>query len=234
MNRIYQLPRNNNKSCFHSSHYRIWMNSSYTVGAKINKKLNYIHKIWSLLSIPITQDTLMTIPNYLLLNLMITISNVYFHSIFNFLTSSMYTLKWKIPFVITSVGDVYASAGHARVAYENRSLRISTPHSDSACSSSAESSDCESTTHHQSNEDPVEIVPGVYLGNRQHSIDSQALAKYNIKVCSLYLILNKVEYRIMLCLVWSLFSFFHQPWLSGYVFPALALWEILLSLLIYF
>ncbi|XP_037907737.1 dual specificity protein phosphatase Mpk3 isoform X1 [Hermetia illucens] len=62
-----------------------------------------------------------------------------------------------------------------------RSLRISTPHSDSACSSSAESSDCESTTHHQSNEDPVEIVPGVYLGNRQHSIDSQALAKYNIK-----------------------------------------------------
>lgn len=62
-----------------------------------------------------------------------------------------------------------------------RSLRISTPHSDSACSSSAESSDCESTTHHQANEAPVEIVPGLYLGNASHSEDSGALQRYNIK-----------------------------------------------------
>ncbi|XP_055857605.1 dual specificity protein phosphatase Mpk3 [Episyrphus balteatus] len=62
-----------------------------------------------------------------------------------------------------------------------RSLRISTPHSDSACSSSAESSDCESTTHHNFNEAPVEIVPGLFLGNASHSGDSRALQKYNIK-----------------------------------------------------
>lgn len=72
----------------------------------------------------------------------------------------------------------------------NRSLRISTPHSDSACSSSAESSDCESTSHHHHhhhhhhnfNEAPVEIVPGLFLGNASHSCDSNALQKYNIKV----------------------------------------------------
>ncbi|KAM8708081.1 hypothetical protein ACLKA7_015108 [Drosophila subpalustris] len=67
-----------------------------------------------------------------------------------------------------------------------RSLRISTPHSDSACSSSAESSDCESTTHHHHhhhnyNEVPVEIIPGLFLGNASHSCDSNALQKYNIK-----------------------------------------------------
>ncbi|EDV97590.1 GH16949 [Drosophila grimshawi] len=71
-----------------------------------------------------------------------------------------------------------------------RSLRISTPHSDSACSSSGESSDCESTTHHHHyhhhrhhnfNEAPVEIIPGLFLGNASHSCDSNALQKYNIK-----------------------------------------------------
>uniref|UniRef100_A0A0K8WK77 Dual specificity protein phosphatase n=1 Tax=Bactrocera latifrons TaxID=174628 RepID=A0A0K8WK77_BACLA len=62
-----------------------------------------------------------------------------------------------------------------------RSLRISTPHSDSTCSSSTESSDCESTTHHNINEAPVEIIPGLFLGNESHSCDSRALQKYNIK-----------------------------------------------------
>lgn len=60
-------------------------------------------------------------------------------------------------------------------------MRISTPHSDSACSSSAESSDCESTTHPQQADAPVEIVPGLFLGNATHSEDSQALQKYNIQ-----------------------------------------------------
>lgn len=64
-----------------------------------------------------------------------------------------------------------------------RSLRISTPHSDSACSSSAESSDCEGTSHHNfNNEAPVEIIPGLFLGNAMHSCDARALQKYNIKV----------------------------------------------------
>ena len=63
-----------------------------------------------------------------------------------------------------------------------RSLRISTPHSDSACSSSAESSDCEGTSHHNFNEAPVEIIPGLFLGNAMHSCDARALQKYNIKV----------------------------------------------------
>ncbi|XP_065359172.1 dual specificity protein phosphatase Mpk3 [Calliphora vicina] len=62
-----------------------------------------------------------------------------------------------------------------------RSLRISTPHSDSACSSSAESSDCEGTSHHNFNEAPVEIIPGLFLGNAMHSCDARALQKYNIK-----------------------------------------------------
>lgn len=62
-----------------------------------------------------------------------------------------------------------------------RSLRISTPLSDSACSSSAESSDCESTTHPQHIDAPVEIVPGLFLGNSSHSEDSKALQKYNIQ-----------------------------------------------------
>lgn len=67
------------------------------------------------------------------------------------------------------------------VLFLYRSLRISTPHSDSACSSSAESSDCESTTHPQLTEAPVEIVPGLFLGNASHSEDARALQKYNIK-----------------------------------------------------
>lgn len=66
--------------------------------------------------------------------------------------------------------------------YYYRSLRISTPHSDSACSSSAESSDCEGSTHHNFNEAPVEIIPGLFLGNAMHSCDARALQKYNIKV----------------------------------------------------
>lgn len=65
--------------------------------------------------------------------------------------------------------------------YSFRSLRISTRHSDSACSSSAESSDCESTTHPQLTEAPVEILPGLFLGNATHSEDSTALKKYNIQ-----------------------------------------------------
>lgn len=60
-------------------------------------------------------------------------------------------------------------------------MRISTRHSDSACSSSAESSDCESTTHPQLTEAPVEILPGLFLGNATHSEDSTALKKYNIQ-----------------------------------------------------
>uniref|UniRef100_A0A6B2E806 Dual specificity protein phosphatase n=1 Tax=Phlebotomus kandelakii TaxID=1109342 RepID=A0A6B2E806_9DIPT len=65
-----------------------------------------------------------------------------------------------------------------------RSLRISTPQSDSACSSSAESSDCESSTHSHSiasHGAPVEILPGLFLGNASHSEDSRALQKYNIR-----------------------------------------------------
>lgn len=62
-----------------------------------------------------------------------------------------------------------------------RSLRISPPYSDSACSSSTESSDCESTTHSLLREAPVEILPYLFLGNASHSGDSKALQKYNIK-----------------------------------------------------
>lgn len=62
-----------------------------------------------------------------------------------------------------------------------RSLRISMPHTDSACSSSTDSSDCENTYHSQQSEAPVEIVPGLYLGNASHSEDSKALQKYNIQ-----------------------------------------------------
>lgn len=65
----------------------------------------------------------------------------------------------------------------------NRSLRISTPLSDSTCSSSAESSDCESSVSHiQVQGAPVEILPGLFLGNATHSKDSRALQKYNIQV----------------------------------------------------
>lgn len=66
-----------------------------------------------------------------------------------------------------------------------RSLRISIPFSDSACSSSTESSDCESTTNYLSESavsvEPVEILPGLFLGNASHSEDLKSLKKYNIK-----------------------------------------------------
>ncbi|XP_058063440.1 dual specificity protein phosphatase Mpk3 isoform X2 [Anopheles bellator] len=66
-----------------------------------------------------------------------------------------------------------------------RSLRISIPFSDSACSSSTESSDCESTTNYLSEAavsvEPVEILPGLFLGNASHSEDLKSLRKYNIK-----------------------------------------------------
>lgn len=68
------------------------------------------------------------------------------------------------------------------VSLYRRSLRISAPHSDSACSSSAESSDCESSnTHPPMAEAPVEIQPGLFLGNAAHSADARALQRYNIK-----------------------------------------------------
>lgn len=55
--------------------------------------------------------------------------------------------------------------------------------SDSTCSSSAESSDCESSVSHiQVQGAPVEILPGLFLGNATHSKDSRALQKYNIQV----------------------------------------------------
>ncbi|XP_050080492.1 dual specificity protein phosphatase Mpk3 [Anopheles maculipalpis] len=66
-----------------------------------------------------------------------------------------------------------------------RSLRISIPFSDSACSSSTESSDCESSTNYLSEAavsvEPVEILPGLFLGNASHSEDLKSLKKYNIK-----------------------------------------------------
>lgn len=65
-----------------------------------------------------------------------------------------------------------------------RSLRISIPFSDSACSSSTESSDCESTTNYLAepvNVEPVEIMTGLFLGNASHSEDLKSLKKYNIK-----------------------------------------------------
>lgn len=63
----------------------------------------------------------------------------------------------------------------------NRSLRISTPYSDSVCSSSAESSDCESTAYPQQTDAPIEIISGLFLGNASHSEDLKALQSYNIK-----------------------------------------------------
>ncbi|XP_053683243.1 dual specificity protein phosphatase Mpk3 [Sabethes cyaneus] len=65
-----------------------------------------------------------------------------------------------------------------------RSLRISIPFSDSACSSSTESSDCESTTNYLAEPvkvEPVEILTGLFLGNASHSEDIKSLKKYNIK-----------------------------------------------------
>lgn len=71
-----------------------------------------------------------------------------------------------------------------------RSLRISIPFSDSTCSSSTESSDCESTTNYLADQpavssikpvEPVEIEKGLFLGNASHSEDLKSLKKYNIK-----------------------------------------------------
>ncbi|XP_063709847.1 dual specificity protein phosphatase Mpk3 [Culicoides brevitarsis] len=62
-----------------------------------------------------------------------------------------------------------------------RSLRISTPFSDSAGTSSTESSDCESGGTHDLSEAPVEILPWLYLGNEKNSQDLEALQKYNIR-----------------------------------------------------
>lgn len=79
------------------------------------------------------------------------------------------------------VSVVYSLGALARVYPVHRSLRISSPHSDSACSSSAESSDCEGSNYPQQSEEPIEIIPGLFLGNSTHSEDSKALQKYNIK-----------------------------------------------------
>lgn len=68
------------------------------------------------------------------------------------------------------------------------SLRISSPNSDSACSSSAESSESELNAQHtpyhhpRLTEDPIEIIAGLYLGNASHSRDENALRKFKIKV----------------------------------------------------
>lgn len=64
-----------------------------------------------------------------------------------------------------------------------RSLRISTLQSDSACSSSTES-DGETTGFHTFEpfgSEPVEIFPGLFLGNAAHSEDSTSIQKYNIR-----------------------------------------------------
>lgn len=65
-----------------------------------------------------------------------------------------------------------------------RSLRISTPLSDSACSSSTESSDGESASNYPLEPyggEPIEILPGLFLGNAAHSEDINKLQKYNIR-----------------------------------------------------
>jgi dual specificity MAP kinase phosphatase len=66
----------------------------------------------------------------------------------------------------------------------NRSLRISTPLSDSACSSSTESSDGESASNYPLEpygSEPIEILPGLFLGNAAHSEDFTKMQKYNIR-----------------------------------------------------
>ncbi|XP_062550970.1 dual specificity protein phosphatase Mpk3-like [Armigeres subalbatus] len=60
-----------------------------------------------------------------------------------------------------------------------RSLRISILFSDSACSSSSESSNCESSSNYLV--EPVEIMTGIFLGNASHSEDLKSLKKYNIE-----------------------------------------------------
>lgn len=66
----------------------------------------------------------------------------------------------------------------------SRSLRISTPLSDSACSSSTESSDGESASNYPLEPyggEPIEILPGLFLGNAAHSEDITKIQKYNIR-----------------------------------------------------
>lgn len=83
---------------------------------------------------------------------------------------------------------------HAHVSYNAdaicfflficRSLRISTPLSDSACSSSTESSDGESASNYPLEPyggEPIEILPGLFLGNAAHSEDITKIQKYNIR-----------------------------------------------------
>lgn len=69
-------------------------------------------------------------------------------------------------------------------SYVHRSLRISTPLSDSACSSSTESSDGESASNYPLEPyggEPIEILPGLFLGNAAHSEDITKIQKYNIR-----------------------------------------------------
>jgi dual specificity MAP kinase phosphatase len=61
--------------------------------------------------------------------------------------------------------------------------------SDSACSSSTESSDGESSSNYPIEPyggEPIEILPGLFLGNAAHSEDINALQKYNIRVSFLF------------------------------------------------
>lgn len=69
-------------------------------------------------------------------------------------------------------------------SFIHRSLRISTPLSDSACSSSTESSDGESASNYPLEPyggEPIEILPGLFLGNAAHSEDIAKIQKYNIR-----------------------------------------------------
>lgn len=69
------------------------------------------------------------------------------------------------------------------LSFAYRSLRISNLQSDSACSSSTES-DGETTGSHSFEpfgSEPVEILPGLFLGNASHSEDLTSIQKYNIR-----------------------------------------------------
>lgn len=81
-------------------------------------------------------------------------------------------------------GVEHASLMQFSLFYVYRSLRISTPLSDSACSSSTESSDGESASNYPLEPyggEPIEIVPGLFLGNAAHSEDITKIQKYNIR-----------------------------------------------------
>lgn len=91
-------------------------------------------------------------------------------------------------FVITifffSLFHVICSPTHATFFFARfRSLRISTLQSDSACSSSTESDGETSGSHtfEPFGSEPVEILPGLFLGNAAHSEDSTSIQKYNIR-----------------------------------------------------